>query len=158
MPLPPGWTCTSWPMSRCRDGSCTFLVNRQVWTAKEKKVSMNNNFLWWLCQESFLTIASMKVYSLNVKILENTTLYMSRCPSNGSLKRVVGISLLYRGFTPGQSEKSLKQMQTSIWKSGRPLEKELSLIWLFKGCFNAALFYLESMIRCLYLAIINHQN
>ena len=46
-------------------------------------------------------------------------------PQNVFLKRVVVISLFLRGFIPGQSEKSLKKMQTSILKSGRPLETKI---------------------------------
>ena len=37
--------------------------------------------------------------SLNVRV-KNTTLYFSSCPSYGSLKRVVGISLFLDGFHP----------------------------------------------------------
>ena len=118
-------------------------------------------------------------------------IYISSCPSYGSLKRVVVSSLVQRGFTPEQSEKSLKKVcklqskrvedhskkscpsygfsksafslfyiqrghfgafgvllsnPMGFWntdstfvflylKEWKPLEKQLSLMWLFKECF-----------------------
>ena len=66
-------------------------------------------------------------YSLiNVKELK-TPLFTFRAVPYMALQKEWWLFHSFRGFTPGQSEKSLKKMQTSISKSGRPLEKELSI-------------------------------
>ena len=76
------------------------------------------------------------------KRMKNTTLYISSCPSNGSLQRVVVSSLFQRGFTPGKH----KNLQNSVKKSERPLKTELSFIWLFKEC-PFTLLHLESVFH-----------
>ena len=81
------------------------------------------------------------VYSLNVNELK-TPLFTFRAVPHSSLKIVVVISLFKRGFTPGQSGKSLKKMQISIYKSGRPLKKQICFHSFTLREYDQGLYYI----------------